>query len=180
VACPDRIPLSAKVSFPPLAGEAPTSDLHRKGYELVQVHFDKLQDENIRERARHGIEALFHAVSRELDRQCSEMITATVNIRAIALSIPAHWTLDYEDEYRKIVQKAFSNFHGDIFFLTEAEALAHYLYRDHRAVLVPDPDDEHGNVVLIMDFGGHNMVCSSCLPDNNNTQSWDYQSAELR
>ncbi|RWA08219.1 hypothetical protein EKO27_g6889 [Xylaria grammica] len=164
VALPDRPSLSAKVSFPALVGEPSGSNLHQKGYELVLHHLYMLKDDNVRKRARRGIEALLHVISCDVDRQCSK-IPSKVVVKAIALSIPAHWTLEFEDLYREMVRKAFSKYQGDIFFLTEAEALAHYLYREHRPVLVPDSYDDAGARVLIMDFGGHNNIAAGSDED---------------
>ncbi|TGJ85641.1 hypothetical protein E0Z10_g3083 [Xylaria hypoxylon] len=155
VALPSRPSLSAKVSFPALVGESSGLNLHQKGYELVLRHIDLLKDDDVRKRAQQGIEALLHVISRDVYRQCS-IIPPGLIIRAIALSIPAHWTLEFEDLYRAMITKSFK-YKGDIFFLTEAEALAHYLYREHRPILVPAQDDDEGSIVLIMDFGGHNM-----------------------
>ncbi|KAI1429974.1 hypothetical protein F5Y12DRAFT_214812 [Xylaria sp. FL1777] len=162
VAIPSRPSLSAKISFPSIVGESLGSNLHQKGYELVLHHLDMLQDDNARERARKGIEALLHVLSCDVDRQCSK-IKPKVIIKAIALSIPAHWTLEFEELYREMIGKSFPKYQGDIFFLTEAEALAHFLYRSHREILVPTPGGKDGIIVLIIDFGGHNM--NACIID---------------
>ncbi|KAI0428804.1 hypothetical protein F5Y09DRAFT_277102 [Xylaria sp. FL1042] len=163
VARPDRPSLSAKLSFPSLAIGPSSSNLYQKGYELVLLHLAMLNDDEVRKRARQGIEDLLHVLARDVSRQCDK-IKPEVDITAIALSIPAHWTLEFEELYREMIQKTFNKYKVDIFFLTEAEALAHFLY--HKRLLPPLEDEKgkgKGNIVLIMDFGGHNT--NGCLID---------------
>lgn len=215
VAHPGRVALSAKMSFPSLVSNEFGLELHKEGYALVLSHLELLQDDEVCQRAKQGIKELFKAIYRRFRVQFSGR-KLRVTIKAIGLSIPAHWTLEYEDLYRKIIMETFNNFQGDIFFLTEAEALAHYMFRDHRELLIScergaqheqdqereeDEDDEEDEdedeedddedekderdegseedgyreqdegrkrnpgrtVVLIMDFGGHNM--NGCLID---------------
>ncbi|KAI1360818.1 hypothetical protein F5Y08DRAFT_316577 [Xylaria arbuscula] len=176
VTAPGRVALSAKISFPSLVGEEFGMELHQEGYALVLGHLELLKDDRARQRAEQGIKELFKTISKRLEKQFSGK-NLRVAIKAIGLSIPAHWTLEYEDLYRSIVIETFDSFQGEILFLTEAEALAHYLFRDHHELLISakgdqDQDIEDGEgseedeyedrgqgreVVLIMDFGGHNM-----------------------
>ncbi|KAI1356292.1 hypothetical protein F5Y01DRAFT_309705 [Xylaria sp. FL0043] len=155
---PNRPSLSAKLSFPSLAEGASESNLYQEGYELVLRHLATLNDDGVRERARRGIEDLLGIIARDVGRQC-EKIKPQVDISAIALSIPGHWTLAFEEVYQKMIKKAFNKNKVDIFFLTEAEALAHFLY--HERLL--EDEKGKGSIVLIMDFGGHNM--NGCLID---------------
>ncbi|KAI1325508.1 hypothetical protein F5Y16DRAFT_422803 [Xylariaceae sp. FL0255] len=158
VIIPERYQLSAKVSVPPLIGTSSDSEIHQYGYELVQRHFDKLKDADTRKRALTGIEGLFREVYRDVQNRCREN---DLFIAAIVLAIPAHWTLEYEELYKGVIEATFTEYDGDIFFVTEAEAIARYLYQNERQILAPSQDDGDGTVVLIMDFGGHNM--NGCL-----------------
>ncbi|KAI0817691.1 hypothetical protein GGR55DRAFT_673521 [Xylaria sp. FL0064] len=155
---PGRPSLSAKLSFPSLAMGASESNLYQEGYELVLRHLAMLNDDDVRERARRGIEDLLSVIARDVGRQC-QMIKPEVEITAIALAIPAHWTLEFEELYKEMIQKAFDKYKVDIFFLTEAEALGHFLYHKRRL----EAERDKGNIVLIMDFGGHNT--NGCLID---------------
>ncbi|KAI1310472.1 hypothetical protein F5Y03DRAFT_392408 [Xylaria venustula] len=161
VADPGRPLLSAKVSTPSLVCNVSESNIHQKGYELVLHHLSMLENDDIRKRAREGIEALLQALFRDVDSQCSMIKPRVSSIRAITLSIPAHWTLEFEELYRGMIGNAYEHYHGkkyegEIVFLTEPEALAHFLCREHGHILVPDPKEKR-TIVLIMDFGGHNM-----------------------
>ncbi|KAJ3578352.1 hypothetical protein NPX13_g2207 [Xylaria arbuscula] len=171
-----RVAMSAKLSFPSLVSKKFVMELYQEGYALVLSHLELLKDDGARQRAVEGIKELFKTISRCLDTQFSGE-GDEFTIRAIGLSIPAHWTLDFEDLYRSIIIETFNGFQGEIKFLTEAEALGHYLFRDHHKLIIPAKrgpgknskgekyeEQDHGrSVVLVLDFGGHNM--NGCIMD---------------
>ncbi|KAK3899622.1 hypothetical protein C8A05DRAFT_17963 [Staphylotrichum tortipilum] len=82
-----------------------------------------------------------------------------LRIVKIGLTIPVQWGLEFEDVYRALVLEVLEMVDTSrVYFFTEAEALARYLYKYQAHKL--DPSDQH-NAILFFDFGGHNM--NGCL-----------------
>lgn len=73
------------------------------------------------------------------------------------MTLPAQWTLDFEELYRGLVLEVF-NFSGNqVFFYTEVEGLAHTLITHHAQELgLTEGSPEMFS--LFMDFGGHHTV----------------------
>lgn len=110
-------------------------------------------DLGFRGRLLQGLHELFSHIKQRIDSVCDQQ---GLVVEKIGLSIPAQWTLDFEETYRNIVSDVFHHPPGRIFFHTETVALAHYLIKDFSRVLGFSHQED---VVLFLDFGGHSMVC---------------------
>ena len=148
---PDRQSISLKYGFYILAN---ASDELLEQYPLVGPLLQKKDDPQFRDRLFRGLKQLFSPIHQRIKAICDRN---RLHVTAIGLSIPAQWTLDFEDVYRGIVAQVFKHPSSDIFFHTETVALAHHLFTRNAEEfeLIGDMD-----VVLFFDFGGHNMVRS--------------------
>jgi len=91
------------------------------------------------------------------DRAMSEVRSKGLEVGRIGLTIPVQWTLEFEEVYRGLVAEVFKEVGEDgVYFFTETEALARYLFKHHAEEM--DPEAKYG-AVMFFDFGGHNMVC---------------------
>ncbi|KAL0931828.1 uncharacterized protein CTRU02_212781 [Colletotrichum truncatum] len=152
---PNRRETSLKFGFYPLANVKDKDLLEQ--YHLVQPLMEKKDDPRFRARLRQGLVELLTAVDRDVQSNCR---IKGLKITRIGLSIPAQWTLEFEDVYREIAMQVFGyiggNIEANIFFHTETEALAHFLLHEtpeHFQVR----ESEDYRVFLFLDFGGHNM-----------------------
>ncbi|KAF9871149.1 hypothetical protein CkaCkLH20_11318 [Colletotrichum karsti] len=123
-------------------------------YSLVQPIWNASGDEEFKERLREGLTDLFIAVKEKVDKLCK---SKDLNIKRIAITVPAQWTGTGQclaEEYESIVSRVFDAPGREIVFVTETEALAHYLLRDEKNLV---STGEPRFTLLFMDFGGHNM-----------------------
>ena len=148
-----RRPTSAKYAFYPLVNEI-TDDLHE--YDLIKSLLEKRHNQLFLQRAQDGVKAVLTVVRDRIRQICQ---SKALQIRNIALSIPAQWHLEFEDLYRQIVHEVFDHPLDGITFLTETEALVHYLFKRHPEELQFNPHSVWECVFL--DFGGHNAVSSN-------------------
>ena len=127
-------------------------------YPLVNPILQLENDELFVDRVRRALHMMFLALAKRVKVICDGQ---NIEIEEIGLTIPSQWDLNFEDVYRDIVAGAF----GEVFphldashidFLFETEALAHLLFRQHVELIVSA--DNASQVVLFLDFGGHNMV----------------------
>lgn len=106
-------------------------------------------------RIRRGLEELYLVLRERVTEICKEM---NFRLDHIALTIPAEWTLEFEDVYRDIVASVFQHPLEAITFVTETEALVHYLFKHcTRQLQLYRKNVEN---LFILDFGGHSMVCT--------------------
>ncbi|ORY68911.1 uncharacterized protein BCR38DRAFT_424659 [Pseudomassariella vexata] len=167
---PRRESISLKYAFYPLVDG---SDEFIEQYRLAEPLMRRRNDQKFLDRLKQGLMDLFSRLFRRVNEVCGVM---RLRVMSIGLSIPSQWELDFEDLYRGIVAEAFHHPSEDIFFITETEALAHFLCTDidHRNHLVENRDHIHHDVVLVLDFGGHNM--NTCVFNivygRGNTQSF--------
>ncbi len=75
-------------------------------------------------------------------------------IKKIGVSIPAQWTLEFDDVLRGLMVDVFGVPSLTVQLVTETEAVAYLLFRRCPEI---DPEGLHSTVVFL-DFGGHNMV----------------------
>ncbi|KAH6656599.1 hypothetical protein BKA67DRAFT_654926 [Truncatella angustata] len=146
-----RQSISLKYAFYILAD---TSDEILNQYRMATPLRQRQNDQGFRDRLLEGLNKLFAAVHERVLEVCEE---EQLRVTTIGLSIPSQWTLDFMDLYRDIVVKAFRHDPSTIFFVTETEALAHFLCVKKLDRLVARPNIVHHDVVLVLDFGGHNM-----------------------
>ncbi|KAK0619470.1 hypothetical protein B0T14DRAFT_566318 [Immersiella caudata] len=105
-----------------------------------------------------GIGGLLTTIKEQVDTTCA---VKRLRVGRIGLTIPAQWTLEFEDVYRRIVSPLFAHVQpSNIQFYTEAEALGQYLLREHWDEL--DPENKYAGV-MFLDFGGHCMNGFQCL-----------------
>ncbi|KAK6085036.1 hypothetical protein SCUP515_00854 [Seiridium cupressi] len=152
-----RQSISLKYAFYILAHA--TDELFKQ-YRLVTPLRAHQNDQQFRDRLIEGIVQLFTAVSKRVAQVCEE---ENLRVTNIGLSIPSQWTLDFMDIYRRIVVQVFSHDPDAIFFVTETEALAHFLCVKKLDRLVERRNTVHHAVVLVLDFGGHNMYKNTCI-----------------
>lgn len=147
---PSRRWVSAKYVFYPLAN---ASDALLKQYPSVHYLMERKDEPGFRRQLRRGMVALLSALQAAAGAVCR---AHGLRIVKIGLTIPVQWGLEFEDVYRDLVLEVFEMIDASrIYFLTEAEALARYLYKYQAHRL--DPQQRHG-AILFFDFGGHNMV----------------------
>ncbi|ETS85957.1 hypothetical protein PFICI_03982 [Pestalotiopsis fici W106-1] len=106
-------------------------------------------------RLQEGISQLFNTIYHRVVEVCRE---ERLRVTTIGLSVPSQWTLDFMDLYRGIVSDAFRHDPKSIYFVTEVEALAHFLFARKVNRLIPLEDSVQNAIVVILDFGGHTML----------------------
>jgi hypothetical protein len=145
---PHRLAISLKYAFYYLANAPP--ELLRE-YSLVHPLVKRKGDPVFRRRLEQGLLELFSTIKRRVLEVCN---VENLRVETIALSIPSQWTLDFEDTYRRLIAKSFDFTPENIYFHTETEALAHFLFKKHFHQL--GCSGKH-DMILFLDFGGHNM-----------------------
>ncbi len=155
-----RRSISAKYGFYALAN---ASDILLEEYPSVRDLTARKNDPAFRLQLKRAMQALLSRLRDRVTVTCKE---EGYNITRIGLTIPVQWTLDFETVYRDLVSSVFSMDGKNIFFFTESEALARYLFKFYGERL-----DKHHQYKSMMfaDFGGHNMVSypPSSLRENN-------------
>lgn len=147
---PDRQSTSLKNGFYVLADASADALIHQ--YSLAMPLWERKHDPAFRARLSQGLRELLSTIQRRVSHICK---TQRFTIATIGLSVPAQWTLEFERVYRDLVVEVFQHPPSEIHFHTESEALAHYLFRKHIDEL---NEDGIVDAVLLLDFGGHNMV----------------------
>ncbi len=142
--------VSAKYVFYALAN---ASDALLEQYPSVHDLIESKDDPEFACQLRRGIIELLSALRDATDDLCREY---GLRIVKIGLTIPVQWGLEFEDVYRALVLEVFEKVNTSrVYFFTEAEARARYLYKSQARKL--DPRDQH-NAILFFDFRGHNIV----------------------
>lgn len=147
---PERKPISLKYGVYLLAG---ADDQVLKQYDVLRPMIAFRHDNKFLRKLQHGIKALFRDIQARVEAFC------TLNrwrLTKITLSIPAEWSLEFEEVYRGLISEVFMLPLMDIYFITEIEAVTHYVCQQHSDVLFTA--DLHRQFVLFLDFGGHNAV----------------------
>ncbi len=146
---PSRRCVSAKYVFYILAN---ASDALLDQYPPARELQERKNEPEFRRQLFRGMIALLSALQAAAEAVCREN---RLRIVKIGLTIPVQWGLEFEDVYRDLVMEVFETDASQVYFYTEAEALARYLYKYQAHRL--DPRDRH-EAILFFDFGGHNMV----------------------
>jgi hypothetical protein len=149
-----RQSISAKYVFYALAE---ISDTLLEQYPPVYQLNAKKQDPEFKAKLRRALAVLLSALRRRAMAVCR---ARKLRIAKVGLTIPVQWTLEFEEIYRGLVAEVFEIQQEIIYFFTETEALARYLFKYKAAQM--DPEGKH-NTVLFFDFGGHNMACVHLL-----------------
>lgn len=153
---PDRESMSAKYAPYILAN---ASDNVLAEYSLVNSIMERKNDEAFRELLKRGLGDLIRAIRQEVLCACK---TENLRIARIGVTIPVQWGLEFETVYRSAISSAFPDLEAEVYFYTEIEALARYLFKHYQRNL--DPRHEY-TTMMFLDFGGHCMVRLS-LPGN--------------
>lgn len=149
-----RQSISAKYLFYALAE---ISDTLLEQYPPVYQLNAMKQDPEFKPKLRRALAVLLSALRRRAMAVCR---TRKLRIAKVGLTIPVQWTLEFEEIYRGLVAEVFEIQQEIIYFFTETEALARYLFKYKASQM--DPESKH-NTVLFFDFGGHNMACVHLL-----------------
>lgn len=140
-------------------------------FEDLQIQVQ--QNPNLKNAIRTGIEQLMYCV---LLRVHSFMNCYEEDFRrdldAVALTIPAQWTIEFEEEYGERFTAAWERVYNcappQLIFLTEGQTGAHYTF--YRSTRVDKSERQHlfnkklfsigkqSNAVLLIDAGGHSTV----------------------
>ncbi|KAI8233972.1 hypothetical protein K4K54_009398 [Colletotrichum sp. SAR 10_86] len=127
---PDRLAISLKYAFYILAD---ASDELVGQYALVKPLLKRMNEEGFRKKLRRGLITLFSKIWKQIEKYCK---VERLRITTIVLSIPAQWTDSsgrftevYEDIMREVIGAGSRDM--EFCFVTETEALAHYLLKDH-------------------------------------------------
>lgn len=147
---PSRKSIAGKTLFYPLAGYLGKP---LEGYPLVAEVMAKKDDPVFRARIRAALVEVCSTLRARIMELCKNK---NLYVQTIALTIPAEWSLEFEDVYRDIISEAFEHPAEDIIFLTETEAFVHYLFKHHTRDL--GCLDKDVDKFLMLDFGGHSMV----------------------
>jgi hypothetical protein len=142
-----------------------TTDELLNQYRMARPLYHRRHDPGFHARLLEGLDKLFTAVYKRVLEVCEE---ENLRITTIGLAVPSQWTLDFMDLYRRIIAQVFRHDPSAIFFVTETEALAHFLCVKKLDRLVERRNIIHHDVVLMLDFGGHNMVSLAYSPHNIN------------
>jgi len=151
---PNRLSVSAKYVFYALAD---ASDVLLEQYPLVHHLVSRKQDPSFRAKLRAAMVKLLSVLRERALVACR---AKGLRIAKVGLTIPVQWGLEFEAVYQGLVAEVFAIDKNAIYFFTETEALARYLFKHYADQL--DPDGKY-NTVMFFDFGGHNMVCGTYL-----------------
>ncbi|KAI8316434.1 hypothetical protein K4K61_007340 [Colletotrichum sp. SAR11_59] len=153
---PDRLAISLKYAFYVLSD---VSDDVMSQYALIKPLRKRMNEEGFRKRLRQGLVDLFSKIWKQIEKLCK---LERLRITTISLSIPAQWTDSsgkftevYEDIMREVIGAGSRDM--EFCFVTETEALAHYLLKDHLEELRRHGHRGEHSAFLFLDFGGHNM-----------------------
>ncbi|KAK1757090.1 hypothetical protein QBC47DRAFT_378392 [Echria macrotheca] len=143
-----RQSISAKYVFYALTE---SSDALLEQYPPAHHILLKKRDPVFRAKLRAGLTMLLSVLRRRAMDVCR---IRKLQVSKIGLTIPVQWTLEFEEVYRGLVAEVFEIPSDIIYFFTETEALARYLFKYNETQM--DPDGKH-QAVLFFDFGGHNL-----------------------
>jgi len=157
----NRRGISNKYCMYPLAG---LKDSILLEYPLVHHLMQHRHDPAFRARMRRGLVEMFVEIFKLAIKICRK---DKMRITRVALTVPAVWTMEFEELYAGIVMEAFRCIEpapridrDAIEFYNETEALAHFLFKNFENEI--DPEKKY-NYILLIDFGGHSMVCAAGL-----------------
>ncbi|KAK2765284.1 hypothetical protein CKAH01_15657 [Colletotrichum kahawae] len=153
---PDRCAISLKYAFYILVD---ASDELAGQYALVEPLRKRMNEEGFRARLRRGLVELFSKIWKQIEKHCK---LERLKITTISLSVPAQW-MDSSGKFTEVYEGIMREVIGarsrdmEFCFVTETEALAHYLLKDHLEELRRDGHRGEHSSFLFLDFDGHNM-----------------------
>ncbi|KAJ0115751.1 hypothetical protein J7T55_010574 [Diaporthe amygdali] len=175
---PGRRSISSKLAMYAVVGIS--DEIARQSPQLQELLELVQQTPQLKRVLRLGIEQMFRVV---LQNVCLYLEGQNRRIGAIALTIPAQWTIDFEEEYGERFVTAWAQaFHyaaPEIIFLTEGQTNVHFAFytetpnaRFDRHILRNEGFLDSGRIsngLLLFDAGGHSTNCSlvTICQDNN-------------
>ncbi|KAK7697196.1 hypothetical protein SLS64_013801 [Diaporthe eres] len=170
---PGRRSISSKLGMYAVVGIS--DEVARQSPELQDLRILVRRQPEIKQMIRIGIEQIMYRVL------CKAHESLTLNpapmpraLDAVALTIPAQWTIDFEEEYGELLISAWERvFDGTaplLIFLSEGQTNAHYAF--YRGSVTSIDDRQHlshrgffdigrcKNAVLLIDAGGHSVNTS--------------------
>lgn len=161
-----RRSISSKLGMYAVVGIS--DDIARQSPELQDLRALVHQKPELKQVIRIGIEQIMYCVLFKV-RNSS---TLPRGLDAIALTVPAQWTIEFEDEYGELLvsawERVFDSAAPQLIFLSEGQTNAHYaFYRDTFSAAYDRQHLSHRdffdigrskNGVLLIDAGGHSTV----------------------
>lgn len=168
---PDRRSISSKLGMYAVVGIS--DEVARQSPELQELRTFVNQNPELKHIIRLGIEQMMFHVLHRLYRFLRYAATfAGRTLDAIALTIPAQWTIEFEEEYGERFLSAWAQVFDyaapELIFLNEGQTNAHYAF--YHDTLSASFDRQHlseeeffdigkiKNAVLLIDAGGHSTV----------------------
>lgn len=167
----DRRSISSKIAMYAVVGIS--DEVARQSPELRELRVQVQQNPELKQIIRIGIEQIMYRVLIIIyDDLAYGPEYRRRNLDAIALTVPAQWTIEFEEEYGERLMAAWERIFDyaapQLIFLCEAQTNVHYaFYRDtfqawnHRQYLSQQGLFDIGkgqNGVLLIDAGGHSVV----------------------
>lgn len=171
---PDRRSISSKLAMYAVVGI--TDEVARQSPELRELRGRVQQNPTLKQRIRLGIQQMMHCVLEKVYYLLGAApASLSRRLDAIALTIPAQWTIDFEEEYGELLMTAWERiFHCEapqLIFLSEGQTNVHYAF--YRDTYPASSDRQHlseedffhigrsKNGVLLIDAGGHSTVSNT-------------------
>lgn len=166
-----RRSISSKLGMYAVVGIS--DEVARQSPELQELRAQVRQKPELKRVIRIGIEQIMYRVLRKVHESLAlsrENVPGVID--AIALTIPAQWTIEFEDEYGELLTSAWHRVFDcpapQLIFLSEGQTNAHYaFYRDSVQAMQDRQHLSHRdffdigrskNGVLLIDAGGHSTV----------------------
>lgn len=168
---PDRRSISSKLAMYAVVGI--TDEVARQSPELRELRGRVQQNQTLKQIIRRGIQQMMFCVLKKVSYLVNRAIEPQDRIiDAIALTIPAQWTIEFEDEYGELLTAAWEQVFRceapQIIFLSEGQTNVHYAF--YQDTYPASTDRQHlsqqgffdigrsKNSVLLIDAGGHSTV----------------------
>jgi hypothetical protein len=172
----DRRSVSSKLAMYTMMGMP--EEIAAQSHELKEMSDSLQQIPGIQNIIRIGIQQMLFVVLRRAHLILTPNAPAPrVVLDAIALTVPAQWTIEFEEEYGQVFAEAWARVVDypppQIIFLHEGQTNAHFVFwrgtdnaRTDREMYLPESQQDiftigrTTNAVLIIDAGGHSTVSS--------------------
>lgn len=119
------------------------------------------EHEGFRERLETALKAFFNFLRRQTVQFCRD---ERLRVTSIGVALPGHWHPESEDYITGLILQHFAQTGSkidisrqDVFYHSETQALAHYLFRNHARDLRSERC--RAETFFLADFGGQNLVC---------------------
>lgn len=166
-----RRSISSKLGMYAVVGIS--DEVARQSPELQELRASVRQKPELKRIIRIGIEQIMYCVLCKVHDFCALSSEPTPRVvDAIALTIPAQWTIEFEEEYGELLMSAWDRVFDcqapQLIFLNEGQTNAHYVF--YRDTITAMHDRQHlshrdlfdigrsKNAVLLIDAGGHSTV----------------------